>query len=197
VQDLATWVKNSHSTWNGCVTDRDQDYDVSSTAPKKSNVATLFPAAQPDDCPVELMPLSNDWNALKAKADQMAANGKTNQGIGLAWAWMALQTGQPLNAPAKSTDMKQIVVLMSDGQNTENRWYEDQAQIDARQAIACKNIKAAGITIYTVLVMAGNSKVLKDCASKPEYYFEVTAANQTVAAFNAIGSNLTHLRVSK
>jgi hypothetical protein len=45
--------------------------------------------------------------------------------------------------------------------------------------------------------MAGNSKVLKDCASKPEYYFEVTAANQTVAAFNAIGSNLTHLRVSK
>jgi Flp pilus assembly protein TadG len=180
----------NHSSWGGCVTDRDQDYDVKNTTPTAGTKATVFPTVNSSDCPVELMPLSYDWTALKGKIDEMKPDGYTNQGIGLAWAWMALTQGQPLNAPAKGADVQQIIVLMSDGQNTENRWYNDQAQIDARQAIACANI-------YTVLVMAGNSTVLKNCASKPEYYFEVTSANQTVAAFNAIGTQLAKLRIAQ
>jgi hypothetical protein len=39
--------------------------------------------------------------------------------------------------------------------------------------------------------------VMKDCASKPEYYFEITGANQTIAAFNAIGTSLTKLRLAE
>ena len=44
---------------------------------------------------------------------------------------------------------------MTDGLNTENRWYDEQSQIDARQAITCANAKAAGIMIYTVQVNTG------------------------------------------
>ncbi len=52
---------SNHSSWNGCVTDRDQDYDTTNTAPSTSTQATLFPAEQYSQCPVELMPLSYDW----------------------------------------------------------------------------------------------------------------------------------------
>jgi hypothetical protein len=143
-----------------------------------------------------MMGLTYDWTALKNKIDELQPDGMTNQGIGLAWAWMALTPGAPLSPPAKAADMQQAIILFSDGQNTENRWWEDQAKIDARQAIACTNAKAAGITIYTVLVNAGYSKVMKDCASKPEYYFEITTG-QTVTAFNAIGTSLTKLRIAQ
>ncbi len=31
-----TWVPDNHNTWNGCITDRDKDYDVSGSAPTSS-----------------------------------------------------------------------------------------------------------------------------------------------------------------
>ena len=136
------------------------------------------------------------WNALKAKVDELQPDGMTNQPIGLAWAWMALTQGAPLNPPAKTADMQQAIILFSDGLNTENRWWNDQDKIDKRQALMCTNVKAAGITIYTVLVNTGYSKVMKDCASKPEYYYEITAG-QTVTAFNSIGTSLTKLRLAQ
>jgi hypothetical protein len=194
--NTTTWVPANHNTWNGCVTDRDQDYDVKNTTPTPNTPATLFPAEQASDCPAKMMGLTFDWTALKNKVDELWADGYTNQPIGLAWAWMALSQGQPMNAPAKGADVQQAIILFSDGLNTENRWWDDQAKIDARQALMCANVKAAGITIYTVLVNSGYSKVMKDCASKPEYYFEITTG-QTVTAFNSIGTSLTKLRLAE
>ena len=103
-----SWVPDNHNTWNGCVTDRDQSYDTTNTAPKAgdknlpaSSASTLFPADQYDACPVAMLGLSNDWGALNAKVDQMTPNGNTNQAIGLAWAWQALSNGQPMNARSR------------------------------------------------------------------------------------------------
>ena len=59
-----TWVPDNHNTWNGCITDRDQDYDVKNTVPNPADAAlppssasTLFPAEQYDACPVQMMGL--------------------------------------------------------------------------------------------------------------------------------------------
>src|SRR5262249_21643558 len=41
------WTPKSHSTWNGCVTDRDQNYDTLNTAPV---AGALFPAEQYASC---------------------------------------------------------------------------------------------------------------------------------------------------
>jgi len=57
----------------------------------------------------------------------------------------------------------------------------DGMRIDARQALMCTNVKAARITIYAVLVNSGYSKVMKD-ASKPEYYYEITAGLTVTAS---------------
>lgn len=190
------WTPKPHSTWNGCVTDRDQNFDTLNTTPTVGG--TLFPAEQYSSCPTPLMPLSYDWTALHNKVDALAPAGNTNQGIGLVWGWQSLTGGPPLNAPAldPSYTYQQVIILLSDGLNTENRWYSTAAPIDTRQQITCNNVKAAGIVIYTVLVMSGNSTVLQNCASDPSKYFELTDANQIITTFQAIGTELTKLHLS-
>lgn len=204
-----TWVPDNHNTWNGCVADRDKDYDVKNSTPDPIKKATLFPADQYSECPVALMPLSYDWTSLKFKIDTMTPDGNTNITIGLAWAWQALTPGAPLFAPAEQSGYKynKVIILLTDGENTENRFtneedaYLDSGQkaknIDDRTKKACDNVKAAGITIYTVLVMDGNQTLLQNCASDPSKYFYLQSASGLVTAFNQIGVDLTNLRVSK
>ena len=185
----------SNSTWTGCFTDRNQPYDVQSTAPTANVLNTYFPAV---NCSLaQLTPLSSNWTALNSTIDTMVAAGTTNQPIGLVWGWHALTTGDPLNAPAPPSGTKQILILLTDGLNTQNRWTTNQASIDAREQLVCTNIKAAGITIYTVLVMSGNSSVLQSCATDPTKYFALSSANQIVSTFQSIGVNLTNLRIAK
>jgi hypothetical protein len=184
------------------VMDRDQDYDTKNTSPSASLVASLFPAVQSPYCPVKMMGQSYDWTALANLVDSMQPNGNTNQAIGLVWAWHALSDGAPLSPPPISdpTNTMKVIILLTDGLNTQNRWYSDQAQIDARQKITCSNIKAANILLYTVQVnTAGDptSTMLQQCATAPDKFFLLTTANQIVTAFNTIGTNLAKLRIAK
>ncbi|TPQ49668.1 pilus assembly protein TadG [Prosthecomicrobium hirschii] len=196
-----TWIPASHSTWNGCVMDRDQDYDTKNTAPTTASSATLYPAQQYSSCPVPVMALSNDWTALNAKIDAMAAAGNTNQAIGLQWGWSSLTTG-PLAVPAIDAKYKYqtVVILLSDGLNTENRWTSSTSSIDARQKKTCDNIKAAGIMVYTVQVNTGNdpkSTLLEGCATDTSKFFYLTSATQIISTFGTIGTSLSQLRLSK
>ncbi len=185
------------SKWQGCVMDRDQDYDVKNTPPTPSIKSTLFPAIYAPWCPASLMPLSYDWTALNAKIDTLIAVGSGNQTIGLAWAWQALSPGWPFSTPTPPAGTRQVIILLSDGLNTENRWTTDPAKIDARMQKVCDNVKAANIQIYTVLVMSGNSSVLQKCASSPNLYFQISAVSQMVTTFKAIGTNLSTLRIAQ
>jgi Flp pilus assembly protein TadG len=208
----STWTPANHNKWTGCVTDRDQDYDTKNTAPTSS--ATRFPAEEyvsgsdkycksgnnPYLQPI--MALSYDWSAIKKRIGDMEPTGNTNQGIGMAWAWMTLTQSDPLNAPAKDPNYtyKDAIILLSDGLNTQNRWYSNASQIDARQKILCDNAKAAGITVYTVQVNTGGdptSAVLQYCASGPQNFYSVTSASQTAAVFSSIGTSLSKLRVAR
>jgi len=192
----------NHNIWSGCVTDRDQDYNTLNVQPKPSNKPTLFPAYQPLwGCPIALMPLTDDWTALNNLIDTMQPVGTTNQTIGLAWGWQAMTQGPPLNAPGKSQDVRQVIVMLTDGLNTQDRWTNifsggKEADIDARTKKVCDNIKAADIQIYTVLVMSGNSSILQNCASKPDMYFALTRPDQMVDTFQEIGTNITKLRIA-
>lgn len=208
----SVWVPDDHDTWTGCVTDRDQDYDTKNTAP--TNSATRFPAEEyvsggdkfckPGNHPYlqPIMPLSYDWTKLKKLITDMEPTGNTNQGIGMAWAWMTLTQSDPFNAPAKDPNYtyKDAIVLLSDGLNTQNRWYSNAAQIDARQKILCDNAKAAGITVYTIHVNTGGdptSAVLQYCASGAQNFYVITSASQTASVFSSIGTSLSKLRVAK
>jgi Flp pilus assembly protein TadG len=204
-----TWTANAQSTWNGCVTDRTQPYDTQNTAP--TSASTYFTVEQYDACPTALMALSYDWTGLKAKIDAMTPNGGTNQPIGLAWAWQSLTQTAPLNAPAFDPNYtyNSIIILLSDGLNTQDRWpaygngnTQFNGQIDARQKLLCDNVKAAGITIYTIQVNTGTpadptSAVLQYCASGSDKFFLLTSSSQVVTTFNSIGTSLSKLRIAQ
>ncbi len=179
------WLKNDHSTWNGCVTDRGSasapvsDYDRLTTAPSTSIQATLFPAEQNFYCSPVVTGLNFNWSAMKSQVDGLYPLGATNQPIGLVWGWQSLVGGGPLVAPAKSSNYtyQDVIILLTDGLNTLDRWWGNgsstNTSVDARMYDSsgngtCANIKAAGITLYTIQVNTGGdptSTLLKNCAS--------------------------------
>jgi Flp pilus assembly protein TadG len=199
----------AHSTWKGCVNDRDQDYDIKNTAPGSSSSApsSKFYAEQWKDClSSTVTSMSNSWSTLKNQITAMTANGNTNQSIGMAWGWQSLSTTNgPITAPAKDANYqyRDYIVLLSDGLNTQNRWSTSDTVIDARQELLCKNVKGDPqnpVTVFTIQVNINNqdpaSQVLKDCAS-PGLYQMITSASQTADAFQNVLTQISKLRVSK
>ncbi|HEY0223647.1 MAG TPA: pilus assembly protein TadG, partial [Pseudolabrys sp.] len=143
--------------------------------------------------------------------NSMQPGGSTNQPIGLVWGWQTLVGGGPFTSPAMDPNYtySQVIILLSDGLNTQDRWYgngsDTSTQVDSRMYNSsglgtCANIKAAGITIYTIQVNTGGdptSTLLQNCASDSSKFFLLTSASQIVTTFNAIGTNLSNLYVSK
>ncbi len=211
-----TWVPDSHSSWNGCVVDRGNsngpsagNYDTNVVAPTPGITATLFAAEQYSSCPQAIMPLSYDWAAMKTLVNKMSPAGNTNQAIGLMHGWMSLVGGGPYPPPPPEDpnyNYSKVIILLTDGLNTENRWYSNQNAIDARQQMTCNNINAAGITLYTIQVNTDGdptSQLLKKCAGSPGKYpdpdkfFLLTSANDIITTFQQIGTKLSNLRVAK
>ncbi len=222
---------NPISTWTGCITDRTQDYDTTSDAPDQNLVATLFPANQyyenseaycaSNNSPLleQVMPMTSAWDTLKDSIKVMQPTGGTNQAVGLAWAWQSLLQTGPIPAPAEDPNYtyNRVIILLSDGLNTEDRWpdYGDGStqnggKIDARQALLCQNLKKLDpktnqpmYTIYTIQVNTNRpadptSSVLKNCATDPDkFFFMLTSADQIVTTFNTIGTSLSQLRVAR
>ncbi|MBX9774695.1 MAG: VWA domain-containing protein [Xanthobacteraceae bacterium] len=191
-----TWTPAAHSTWNGCVMDRDQNNDVNAIA-TGDGAATKYRAHQATNCPTAMMPLSTDWTALKGKIDAMTPAGNTNVTIGMQMAWQTLTPAAPFNAPAVAPDLDKVIILLTDGQNTQNRWSSSTTSIDSRTQKVCDNARAANIKVYTVRVIDGNATLLQSCATKPDMYFNVQQASQLNSVFSSIAQNLANLRIAK
>ena len=191
------WTPKAHSFWNGCVMDRDQNNDVMNTATAAGSPAVKYRAHQASACPAAMMPLSYDWTALNSKIDAMTPTGNTNVTIGLQVGWQTLSPVAPFNAPAAAPDLDKVLIVLTDGTNTQNRWTSSSTSIDARTQKACDNAKADNIRIYTVRVIDGNATLLKACASKPEMYYEVQQSSQLNSVFASIAQNLANLRIAK
>jgi Flp pilus assembly protein TadG len=210
---IHTWVVNNHSTWTGCITDRMQDYDIQDTTPVSTNT-TGVPAdnASDNNCmAASITPLSYNWTgtgSLSAQITAMSPGGTTNQAIGVANGWLALTTGDPYGAPTLPANTSRYIILLSDGLNTEDRWYgdgsttgsTDDAKIDARENSACTAAKTDGVVIYTLFLdlggTQGNSTPLQNCATDSSKYIDLTSTSQVAAAFANIGQQITSLRVS-
>jgi Flp pilus assembly protein TadG len=215
------WTPNSHSTWNGCVTDRGSatppgttaGNDQKITAPTSSDPTTLFYPEQYQYCSPTMMGLSYNWTAMKTLVDNLYPNGSTNQPIGLVSGWQSLVGIGPFTAPAKDPNYtySQVIILLSDGLNTQNRWYGNgsstSTQVDDRMLSpasssgvgTCKNIKDAGITIYTIQVNTGGdpqSTLLANCATSGKFVM-LTTANQIITTFQQIGTQLSQLRIAQ
>lgn len=194
-------VGKAQSDWAGCVSDRDQSLDVGVDAP--IGATTYYPAEDYADCGPKLTPMTNNWTTLEAAVNAMTPRGGTNQTIGLVWAWQSLKSTSPLNAPAKevSYDYQDVIILLSDGENTMNRFSgngrDHSTAVDDRMSMVCTAAKADGVVIYTVLVISGTESVLRNCASSADNYFNASSADQIITSFGAIGDKLSALRIAQ
>jgi Flp pilus assembly protein TadG len=223
-----TWTPKNVNKWTGCVYDRDKDpsvnYDTTNDPPDNNTLGilkkpgTLFMAQNYTSCSSSLLPMmslydskeaddSKDDTTVKGKINNLKAADLTNQAIGMHWAWMTLQldTTVPFPAPPKDANYKytDVIILLSDGMNTQDRWYNKASQIDARQEMLCDNItdpKNGLTTIYTIQVNTGRdptSGVLQTCAAKGGKFYLSTSSGEIASAFNQIGASLNKLRIAK
>ena len=124
------------------------------------------------------------------------------------------------------TDNQKILILMTDGANTYypnskflGSWYGAWGYVskghlgttststatlvgkmNERTALACDNAKVANVQVYTVAFNVTDTAtlaMLEDCASEPEMAFQSTGESALLAAFTAIGDDITLLRVSQ
>ena len=215
-----TWTAKNHNTWNGCVTDRGYpaspsklgglsgpdttyNYDTNAVSPDPVTPrwSSLYPAEQYGSCPQAVKGLSYDWSGMASLVDNMSPAGNTNQAIGLQLGWMSLVGGGPFSVPPldQTFQYTQVIILLTDGLNTQNRWYTAQNSIDTREQMTCDNIKAQKIQMYTIQVNTGGdptSTLLQNCATSSDMFYLLTSADQVTATFNTIGTNLTKLRVA-
>jgi Flp pilus assembly protein TadG len=213
------WIAHARTTWTGCIMDRgttvgpassttvgnDQNADSPGTA-----ADTKFPADQYVlPCPALIRGLNNDWSAMKTHVNGMSTDGATNQPIGLVWAWQSLKGGGPFTVPARDPNFQyeEIIILLSDGLNTQDRWWGNgsshESRVDDRMAGAagtCQKIKDANITIYTVQVNTGGdpeSTLLKNCASDLNKYFHLRQAGEMPDTFRQIVRDISKLRIAR
>jgi Flp pilus assembly protein TadG len=72
--------------------------------------------------------------------------------------------------------------------------------INSRMTTLCTAMKAKGIIIYTIVLQENDSStqnLYKNCASKPQYFFNSPSASDLAAIFKQIATQLSNLRVSQ
>ncbi len=185
-----TWVPNNHSTWSGCVTDRQRsgvqtmttaglrpapitNYDETNMQPSGTTPDTQFPAENPSSCPgATVTTMGYDWTNLGLQIDAMSPGGSTNQAIGIEHGWQMLTTGAPYGTPSLPANTSRYIIMVSDGLNTQDRWWGNgftegttqDGYIDDHEEAACDAAKADGVIIYAIYVNVGNVSGAGDSA---------------------------------
>jgi len=169
--------------------------------------------------------LTTNVAAVKAGISAMTATGDTYTNIGLVWGWHTLSPSAPFSdGVGYDQPVRKIIVLMTDGENaaynngspnasvysgggyipqgrfgiTSGTAAERRAALDARMSQVCANAKARGLVIYTIRVEvdSGPGDVLRDCATDPGKFYNVSAAADLDGVFSAIAESLLNLRLS-
>jgi Flp pilus assembly protein TadG len=191
--------------WEGCTGSRNSPLDLSIASPSDK-----YPGLLDTGCPQELTLLTENQSTVNTNIDAMNAVGETYIPSGLLWGWNMLDPDEPLKGAKTKAEMASAkgvksVVLMTDGDNTKSAVYpyhygSDAAEADKITAQLCENIKADGITIYTVafkVTKPSSKSLLTNCASSAAKAFDATDAGSLLAAFDEIGQSLAQLRFTK
>lgn len=169
--------------------------------------------------------LTDNYTNVKSSITAMTAAGSTNTPEGVAWGWRMLSPKGPFSdGQDYGTNTLKIVVLLTDGTNSITTWsstlggaysswgypYSNRLGtsagtnmrdgLDAKTRAVCTAIKAKGIKIYAIGLMiddATGQKLLSDCSSGSDFYYNSPSASQLDSVFASIAQKITKLRISK
>ncbi|WAC49293.1 pilus assembly protein [Asticcacaulis sp. SL142] len=192
-------VPDTKSNWTGCITDREQSYDVSVDA-YTVNTKALYKAVSCASNNLGVVKgLTTDITTTNTYVQALKTGGSTNVTIGVQWGMEVLSPAEPFASTVafKDDTTLKYMIIITDGQNTQNRWTSKTSDIDARTKLACEAANAQGITVFVVRVMEGNSDLLKKCASKDEYYYDLTSASQLNTALSSVFEAIKKTRLTQ
>ena len=174
-----------------------------------------------------IVPLTNDKTRLRSKLDMLSTGGETAGHLGIAWTWYLLSPRwagvlpadgrpAPYSLQEQRTDsgaplLRKIAVLMSDSEfNLEYCDGVDDAVINcdapngnsiANSQHLCANMKAAGITIFSVgfdISEAGaTASALQRCASSPSTYYLAQDTGALRQAYRDIALRISQIHVTQ
>lgn len=215
----------STTNWWGCIRERASPNDVTDASspnwgmyryPKicssvKNGTCQSWSNQNPNvSCPQSsVVPLMNDKTALVSSVDNLITGGSTYGSVGMAWGYHLITPSAPFTEGVALNDpnWSKTVIFMSDGDNNANSTYSaygpnssiTDANIDTKFVTACNNMKAEGITIYTISfgtsVSTATKNMFKACASDVSKYFNSTSGTDLSTAFNAIANQLSSLHI--
>jgi Flp pilus assembly protein TadG len=191
--------------WYGCVGSRISPLDTGI-----GSISTKYPGIQNTSCPQEITPLSDQKATLISAIDAMTAVGETYIPQGLLWGWNVIDSNEPITGAKTTAQMVaakgiKSIVLMTDGDNTKSpdypyHWGGDTVLADKITSQLCKNIKAAGISVYTVafkVTKQSSKDLLAGCASNSEQTFDASDSAGLLVAFDQIAASLAQMRFTK
>ena len=111
--------------------------------------------------------------------------------------------------PLGDPEVQKIVVILTDGLNTKNRFVDSNGctgsgnanAIDARTRLACDAVLSAAtpdarIRTYAIRVIEGNEALLDNCAGNGGRYYNVQDPNDLGAVFQSIADEITRVRLT-
>ncbi len=183
--------------WRGCVADRAMPFDTNDAAPSAAN--TRYPAVRCGTGSLaQIRPLTSNFSDLRRTVDDMRPSGNTNITIGVAWGLASLSPSAPLDQGTAfgTARVKKIMIVLTDGDNTQNRYTDNASDIDDRTRKACDEAKTRGVAIHAIRVIEGNARLLRGCASSPSMYHEVRNAGDLGPVFRRIADEIAGIRLS-
>jgi Flp pilus assembly protein TadG len=189
----------SPGSWDGCIMDRDKPHNTSKAKPASGRTDENHPA---QNCTYsglqDILPLTTNAATAKSKINSLTPDGNTNTTIGMAWGYNMITSGNPLGAAASSDTARtvKVIVFLTDGLNTEDRYGFSTTNIDADMRQLCASAKTRDVRVFTIRVIEGNDALLRDCATAPEDFFTTNDAAGIKTAFKTIGAKLMRLRLT-
>ena len=195
-------------TWNGCMGSRTDGY--AETADYQGHT---FPAALNRNCGSELLPLGNNWNAMRDTVNTLTTSGSTYLPSGLSWGWRTLSPRRPypqannFNGPR----LNRAMLFMTDGLNTKAIGGTDpsgnvtlhESGDGARGLLmtdtVCENIKQDGIELFVVAYRVPGQtdtvQSLANCATSAQHFFTPDNASELKESFMDVAQMLDSTRL--
>jgi Flp pilus assembly protein TadG len=196
--------------WTGCTQDRPYPANLSDDTPAGGNDTKWGQVQAPEHAGwgcggyashnLRVMPLTNDFTALKNQLDAMTPYAWTHIALGVEFGFHLLSDNAPFTTGVGYSDKKteKIMIVLTDGAQTEPAFgpgTRDVTQGENNLAALCENAKAKGITMMTVAYDLDDSSTrnrLRNCSTDPAKHFFVATDTAAVAsAFDNIRNAIT------
>ncbi len=177
--------------------------------------------------PAAVTPLTSTKSTVIKAIDALVADGNTVIPAGLLWGWRVLSPAEPFTQGSTYDDEKWVkaLVLLTDGENMvsggsngfnksvynafgyaknghlgNTNGSQAESNLNTKTSTVCEGIKGKDIQVYTIgFQVSGNTitNLLKNCATKPDMFYNSPSNQQLEIVFADIAQGLSELRIAQ